>query len=164
MANKQKTPTTAGKSFAQAAQEAKDRPTILPKLTFGADKLAVVSYEVEFLEPEPREIEFEDKLADEEGIMAKGYAINLRVVRTVKAPEGDDAWGAQGEDRSLVFRDDPNNSLTNGIMNAFKKNGNTLLGLRVKLGTRVYRHEKWGPSRAYDVLPVSREDDDSETL
>lgn len=148
------------RSFAAAAEEAPDRPTILPALDFGKDKLAVVSYLVEFQEAEGRPTEWEDKI---NGGMAQGYAINVRVLDVLKAPEGDAAWSALGEDRSLMFRDDPKTTLAAGVFNAYKKNGNTLLGLRARITTRSYKHERFGQTRAYDVVPVHDTNDDAPT-
>ena len=156
MAAKKTGDDTAGKSppkgraWSEIQKQAEERPDIFPRLQMGASKTAEGYYDVEILEDEPRSIVFEDRFND--GEETPGLAINVRVL----GHGGSFTEAKDGDFRSIVMRDDPQNGLTAGIGKAASRNGGKLKGVRVRIEARNYTHKVYGPgTRGYTVTALA---------
>lgn len=125
----------------------------LPIADFG-DKLTPGKWAIEFLEDKPVEVE---KVFDDGDPRLKVDARMARIVDGV----------AQGsEDVSIFLRipadydaEDPNAklpSLPNGILSLYKETGG-LKGVKASIRKRIYEHERFGKSTAYDVRAMHDE-------
>ena len=127
-------------SWEMTLAKAKQLPSLLPKLKFGADKLAEVTVDVEFTEAQPRVITFED--AHNGNPNAKAWAINVRVL---SGPEN-------GANRALIFAKSAEHGLTRGLLGAIKEAGGMTMGLRLRIETKNYQNKRFKTlTRGYNV-------------
>jgi hypothetical protein len=163
--------------FVQAAQSAPDRPDIFPALKFGAERLAIGSYQVRVLE-NPHTIKFPDKTQGKGGDgkypVVEGWSIPVVVTKVVGYEDSEDdqelaqAIGRGEKPRRAILCRKPTvedgkekvHGLTRGMFNQAKRNGNELKGLELIVGTRVYEHENYGKTRGYDVYAIGEEQPD----
>lgn len=147
-----KTKTT---SWGEISKEAKNRPTVLPNLTFGENKVAEGVNTVRFLESEPREIEYTDKRTKTK---KQAYAINVQLISST--------FGSQAPGRySLVMNGkEPGkelHGLTAGVGKVADEAGGDLQGICADIITRNYDHKDHGETRGYTVVAIK--DPEAET-
>jgi hypothetical protein len=123
-------------SFDALVAEARDRPSIYPKLEFG-DKSAEGDWDIEFLEDSPREFVYDDKFS---GGLSQAFAINVL---------------HNGEYRSIISKAAPNVSLTMALAKLASDCGGKLRGVRARIQKRCYEHKQFGPTSGYTIVPLA---------
>lgn len=151
MAKQTKNQTTTGRQSTIDVDEIAKNATastgdFSPIMDFGP-KNEPGKWRVTFDETKPRliEKEFDD---------GKRIGINVRAARVL--PDGTTA---PEEDACIFMRPEADkngrlHSLTNGVLALYRENGNDLKGVRAVIRKRIYDHEKYGATPAYDVIPV----------
>lgn len=163
--SKSKAPAQPAEDFDKEAKQAPKRPEIFDKLRFGSSKEAEGSYDIQFCEPRPRTIEFEDQYAEpdpETGEQPRGEAWAI-ACDVLDVKEFNDA--RPGERRSLILRkpdagkdgEKKYHSLTQSILNIYNEKG-SLQGVKVRVATTNYNHDRHGKTRRYEVLVLGDKD------
>lgn len=126
--------------LAAIAKQAEEKPDVLPRLKFGKGKHDEVVAIVEVLQRDPTSFSYDSRFSGK-GETALSLNVQLH----------DADFDATPGLYSLAFDADPNRGLTAGVMKAWKRQGNTLESVWLRIATRNYEHEQYGTTRGYHV-------------